>query len=233
MIKQTALVAVLALLSACSSAPSYIEIPSQPKKVVGDKVSPILKKDNLAESGSVILSKETGHVIHATGNVVTLTSDIVYLFGNNPGLKAGSKAPLGKSSTGANAACFNEALYDQQQTNFCLFDEDGDGVFEIGSYLDYTAFDISASYQVDSKVVGNASESFIKQTLSYKGLKDKKLTFNYAEYRGDSHIAIVSQDFQINFQKGVHIGFNFKGAELVVKDANNLSIIYSVEKAFD
>jgi hypothetical protein len=75
-------------------------------------------------------------------------------------------------------------------------------------------------------------KGYFRKTISYKGLSNGKINFNYSEYAGNMVRATFSQEFSIENTKDAHILFNFKGAEIKIKHVDLLNVTYEVIQHF-
>jgi hypothetical protein len=220
------------ILSACSSMPTFQHISKDAIVVNEKKNSPELTQEFTVDIGENLLVKESGSYAKQTIQSVTLLAPIEYEDDERPGLNKGKTTTLGMSNSGGNAACFNDAKYRDDTIKFCLFDEQKDGYFEMGSFNGEEAYSLNTPYNIFSDNDKTPEKGYLRQTLSYRGLSNGKINFNYAEYSGNMVRATLSQDFSIESKKDAHILFNFKGAEIKIKKVDSLHINYEIIKYF-
>ena len=220
------------LLTACSSMPKYQNLSTDAEVVNAKKDSPELLKEFTVVIGDNLLSKVSGSYLENKTQSVSLLSKIQYINGEQPGLSKGKTTVLGMSNSGGNAACFNDAKYRDDLVKFCLFDLDKDGYFEMGSFNGDETYSLNVPYNIFSDNSLTPERGYFRKTLSYKGLSNGKINFNYSEYSGSMARATLSQEFSIENTKDAHILFNFKGAEIKVKHVDLLNITYEVMQHF-
>jgi hypothetical protein len=219
-------------LTACSSMPEYQNLSTDANVVNAKKNSPELLQELTVFIGDNLISKVSGSYLENKTQSVSLLTRVKYINDEHPGLTKGKTTVLGMSSSGGNAACFNDALYRDDLVKFCLFDVEKDGYFEMGSFTGDETYSLNIPYNIFSDNSLTPEKGYFRKTISYKGLSNGKINFNYAEYSGSMVKATFSQDFSINNTKGAHILFNFKGAEIKIKSVDLLNITYEVIKHF-
>jgi len=217
-----------ALLTACSSLPIYQNLSTEAVVVKAKKNSPELSQEFTVDIGDNLLTKVSGSYLENKIQSVSLLSNIKHIEDEQPGLKKGKTTKLGMSNTGGNAACFNDAEYGSGTVKFCLFDEEKDGYFETGTFNNGESYPLNVPYNIFSENSQNPEKGYLRKTLSYKGISNGKLTFNYSEYAGNMVRSTLSQDFSIKNQKDTHVIFNYKGAEIIIKKATLLQVTYEV-----
>lgn len=220
------------ILTACSSLPVYQNLSTDAVVVKAKNNSPELAQEVTVDIGDSLLTKVSGSYLENKTQSVSLLSNIKHIEDEQPGLNKGKTTKLGMSSSGGNAACFNDAKYGAGKVKFCLFDEEKDGYFEKGIFNGEESYPLNIPYNIFSENSKNPEKGYLRKTLSYKGISNGKLTFNYSEYAGNMVRATSSQDFAIAYTKGTHTIFNFKGAEIIVKKANLLQVTYEVVDYF-
>ncbi|NQZ88570.1 MAG: hypothetical protein HRT54_13445 [Colwellia sp.] len=220
------------ILTACSSMPKYQNLSTDAEVVNAKKNSPELLQEFTVVIGDNLLSKVSGSYLENKTQSVSLLSKIQYINDEHPGLSKGKTTVLGMSSSGGNAACYNDAKYRDDLVKFCLFDEDKDGYFEMGSFTGDETYSLNIPYNIFSDNSRTPERGYFRKTISYKGLSNGKIHFNYSEYSGSMARATFSQEFSIVNTKDAHILFNFKGAEIKIKDVELLSITYEVMQYF-
>jgi hypothetical protein len=220
------------VLSACSSMPKYQKLSTDAVVVYAKKNSPELTQEFTVDIGDTLLTKESGSYLENKVQSVSLLTNIKYIDGEHPGLNKGKTTALGMGNSGGNAACFNDANYSGDRLKFCLFDKKQDGYFEMGSFNGGETYLLNIPYNIFSDNSRTPEKGYLRKTLSYKGLSNGKINFNYSEYSGNMVRATLSQDFSIKNQKDAHILFNFKGAEIKIKKASLLNITYEVMRHF-
>jgi hypothetical protein len=221
------------LLNACSSTPIYKSISQDAEIVVANKNTPSLVQDVSVNIGQVVLMKESGTYSENKIQTVTLLNKLTYEYLEHPGIGKGKTTALGITDSGGYAACFNDAQYNDRHIRFCLFDENKDGAFEEGSFEGTSIDGLKTPYKIISESQHTATTDYVKQTLTYKGLLNGKIVFDYSQYAGNMAKATFTQPFSIKNQKDVRIIFNFKGAEIIVKKATSTNITYEVIKHFN
>jgi len=226
------LVSVGSILTACSSIPHYQSLSTDAVVVKAKKNSPELAQTFTVNIGDNLLTKVSGTYLENKTQSVTLLSDINYIHNGHPGLSKGKTTVLGMSSSGGNAACFNDAETRDGKVKFCLFDEEKDGYFEMGSFAGEETYSLNVPYNIFSDNSKSPEKGYLRKTLSYKGLSNGKVNFNYSEYSGNMVKATLSQEFSLVNQKGAHVLFNFKGAEIKIIKADLLHISYEVVEYF-
>jgi len=216
------------ILTACSSMPKYQNLSTDAEVVNAKKNSPELLQEFTVVIGDNLLSKVSGSYLENKTQSVSLLSKIQYINDEQPGLTKGRTTVLGMSSSGGNAACYNDAKYRDDLVKFCLFDEDKDGYFEMGSFTGDETYSLNIPYNIFSDNSRTPERGYFRKTISYKGLSNGKINFNYSEYSGSMARATLSQEFSIVNTKDAHILFNFKGAEIKIKHVDLLNITYEV-----
>jgi hypothetical protein len=216
------------ILTACSSMPKFQNISTDAVVVNAKNNSPEIGKEFTVDIGDNLLSKVSGSYLVNKIQTVSLLSNIKYINDEQPGLNKGKTTLLGMSNSGGNAACFNDAKYDEGLIKFCLFDQEKDGYFEMGSFAGGETYSLNTPYNIFSDNSRTPEKGYFRKTISYKGLSNGKINFNYSEYSGSMVRATLSQEFSIENTKGAHILFNFKGAEIKIKKVNLLNITYEV-----
>lgn len=221
------------LLTACSSSiPVYQNLSTDAVVVKAKKNSPQLAQTLTVDIGDNLLMKVSGSYLENKSQSVTLLTDIDANNDEYPSLKKGKTTVLGMSSAGGNAACFAEAKYRDGVVKFCLFDEEKDGYFEMGSFTGDETYSLNIPYNIFSDNSKSPEKGYLRKTLSYKGLSNGKINFNYSEYAGNMVRATLSQDFSIINQQDAHVLLNFKGAEIKIKKADLLHVTYEVVQHF-
>jgi hypothetical protein len=220
------------ILTACSSMPKYQNLSTDAEVVNAKKNSLALLQEFTVVIGDNLLSKVSGSYLENKIQSVTLLSKIQYINDEHPGLSKGKTTILGMSNSGGNAACFNDAKYRDDLVKFCLFDIEKDGYFEMGSFNGDETYSLNVPYNIFSDNSRTPERGYFKKTLSYKGLSNGKINFNYSEYSGSMARATLSQEFSIVNTKDAHILFNFKGAEIKIKHVDLLNITYEVMQHF-
>jgi hypothetical protein len=220
------------ILTACSSMPKYQNLSTDAEVVNAKKNSPALLQEFTVVIGDNLLSKVSGSYLENKTQSVSLLSKIQYINDEHPGLSKGKTTILGMSNSGGNAACFNDAKYRDDLVKFCLFDIEKDGYFEMGSFNGDETYSLNVPYNIFSDNSRTPERGYFKKTLSYKGLSNGKINFNYSEYSGSMARATLSQEFSIVNTKDAHILFNFKGAEIKIKHVDLLNITYEVMQHF-
>lgn len=220
------------ILTACSSMPKYQNLSTDAEVVNAKKNSPELLQEFTVVIGDNLLSKVSGSYLENKTQSVSLLSKIQYINGEHPGLSKGKTTVLGMSNSGGNAACFNDAKYRENLVKFCLFDVEMDGYFEMGSFNGDETYSLNVPYNIFSDNSRTPERGYFRKTLSYKGLSNGKINFNYSEYSGSMARATLSQEFSIVNTKDAHILFNFKGAEIKIKHVDLLNITYEVMQHF-
>ncbi len=220
------------ILSACSSIPTFQHLSKDAVVVNAKKNTPELGQTFTLDIGENLLIKELGSYAEKTIKSVTLLTPVKGEYDEYPSLNKGRTSNLGMSNSGGNAACFNDAKYQGGMSKFCLFDEEKDGYFEMGSFSGEETYSLNIPYNIFSDKSKTPEQGYLRKTLSYKGLSNGKINFNYSEYSGNMVRATLSQDFSIQNKKDAHILFNFKGAEIKIKKANLLNITYEVIQYF-
>jgi len=220
------------VLTACSSIPTFQHISKDAIVVNAKKNAPGLAQTFTVDIGENLLTKELGNYAEKTIKSVTLLTPVIGQSDEYPSLNKGKTTLLGMSESGGNAACFNDAKYQKSVIKFCLFDEEKDGYFEMGSFNGEARYSLNVPYNIFSDVNKMPEKGYLRKTLSYKGLLNGKINFNYAEYSGNMVRATFSQDFSIQNKKNAHILFNFKDAEIKIKKANLLNVSYEVMQYF-
>jgi hypothetical protein len=221
------------ILTACSSMPKYQSLSTDAVIVNAKENSPDLAQELTVNIGDNLLSKVSGSYLENRIQSVSLLSKIKYINDEQPGLNKGKTTELGMSNSGGNAACFNDAKYDEGIIKFCLFDQEKDGYFEMGSFAGKETYSLNIPYNIFSDNSRTPEKGYFRKTISYKGLSNGKINFNYSEYSGSMVRATFSQEFSIENTKGAHILFNFKGAEIKIKKVNLLNITYEVLEYFN
>jgi len=220
------------ILTACSSIPHYQNLSTDAVVVKAKKNSPELAQTFTVGIGDNLLTKVSGSYLENKAQSVSLLSDISYIHNERPGLNKGKTTVLGMSSTGGNAACFNDANTRDGKVKFCLFDEEKDGYFEMGSFAGEVTYSLNIPYNIFSENSKSPEKGYLRKTLSYKGLSNGKVNFNYSEYSGNMVKATLSQEFSLENQKDAHVLFNFKGAEIKIIKADLLHVTYEVVQYF-
>ncbi|NQZ22652.1 MAG: hypothetical protein HRT53_11410 [Colwellia sp.] len=220
------------ILTACSSMPTFQPISKDAVVVNAKKNTPELGPDFTLDIGENLLITELGNYAEKTIKSVTLLTPVRGEYGEYPSLIKGKTTALGMSDLGGNAACFNDAKYQGAMSKFCLFDEEKDGYFEMGSFNGEATYSLNVPYNIFSDINKTPEKGYLRKTLSYRGLLNGKINFNYSEYSGNMVRATLSQDFSIQNRKDAHIVFNFKGAEIKIKKANLLNVTYEVMQYF-
>ncbi|MBA6349298.1 hypothetical protein [Colwellia sp. BRX8-9] len=220
------------IVSACSSLPVYQNLSSDAIVVNAKKNSPELADEFTVDIGDNLLTKVSGSYLEQKTQSVSLLTHIKFIYDEHPGLSKGKTTLLGMSRSGGNAACFNDAEYDDGLVKFCLFDENKDGYFELGTFAGDESVTLNIPYNIFSDNSKTPEKGYFRKTLSYKGLSNGKINFNYAEYSSNMAKATFSQDFSIQNKEGAHILFNFKGAEIKIKQATLLNVTYEVIQYF-
>lgn len=220
------------LLNACSSMPIYQALSTDAVVVNAKKNTPELTQEYTVDIGENLLVKESGSYLENKTQSVTLLATINYVYEEQPGVTKGKTTALGMTLTGGNAACYSDAQYRNSTIKFCLFDEDKNGFFEMGSFNGAENYALNIPYNIFSDDSQTPEKGYVKKTLSYKGLSNGKINFNYAEFSGNLVRATFSQDFSIENQKNAHILFNFKGAEVKIKKVDSLHITYEIIQYF-
>ncbi|TWX53373.1 hypothetical protein [Colwellia hornerae] len=226
-------VASSVIMSACSSLPVYQNLSSDAVVVNAKKNSPELAQEFMVDIGDNLLTKVSGSYLEYKTQSVSLLTKIKFIYDEQPGLGKGKTTLLGMSTTGGNAACFNDAEYGDSLVKFCLFDEDKDGYFERGTFTGDESASLNIPYNIFSDNSKKPEKGYFRKTLSYKGLSNGKINFNYSEYSGNMVKATFSQEFSIENKPGAHILFNFKGAEIKIKQATLLNVSYEVMQHFN
>jgi hypothetical protein len=220
------------ILTACSSIPTFQHLSKDAVVVNAKKNTPELGQTFTLDIGENLLIKELGNYAEKTIKSVTLLIPVKGEYDEYPKLSKGKSTELGMSNTGGNAACFNDAKYQGGKVRFCLFDEAKDGYFEMGSFSGEETYSLNVPYNIFSDKSKTPEQGYLRKTLSYKGLSNGKINFNYSEYAGNMVRATLSQDFSIQNKKDAHILFNFKGAEIKIKEATLLNVTYEVIQHF-
>ena len=220
------------LLTACSSMPKYQSLSTDAVVVNAKENTPKLAQELTVNIGDNLLSKVSGSYLENRIQSVTLLSKIKYINGEHPGINKGKTTILGMSDSGGNAACFNDAKYREDFVKFCLFDQNKDGYFEMGSFIGKDTYSLNIPYNIFSDNNRTPEKGYVRKSISYKGLSNGKINFNYSEYSGSMVRATFSQEFSIENTKDSHILFGFKGAEIKIKKVDLLSITYEVVEFF-
>jgi len=228
----TFLVTSSIILTACSSMPKYQSLSTDAEVVNAKKNSPELLQEFTVIIGDNLLSKVSGSYLDNKIQSVTLLSKIKYINNEHPGLIKGKTTVLGMSHSGGNAACFNDAKYREDLVEFCLFDQEKDGYFEMGRFIGEETYSLNIPYNIFSDNSRTPEKGYFRKTISYKGLSNGKINFNYSEYAGNMVRATFSQEFSIENTKDAHILFNFKGAEIKIKHVDLLNVTYEVIQHF-
>ena len=122
--------------------------------------------------------------------------------------------------------------YGDRQIKFCLFDENKDGYFEVGTFDGEEIHSLNIPYNIFSDNSKSPEKGYLRKALSYRGLSNGKINFNYSEYSGNMVRATFSQEFSIENNKEAQILFNFKGAEIKVIKADLLHVTFEVIQYF-
>ncbi len=214
------------LLSGCAKV--NIDRASMPTLTEGRSVD--IGKDSSASVGSIMYSE---YSYYASKIAVTRAAFSTSILFSKIAIPAGSQL-LQAAVDGALAYCTIRPAYFAvgESRSVCLFDTRGAGIFDqfyIVDTLSTIRYDASVPYRVEE---ASSDSGGYKNELLYQGIAGDVIKISYREYTNNLARPAFQQDLSYTLHRISPTEISFRGANIVVADADNNRIRYRVMSGF-
>lgn len=206
----------LSVLSGCKSTPPIVyeqismpEITSKTSVYLGERM---LMQANGHYGRCVTLSGGNGvQSMIKAGKFCQRTPDSNYYY------SADSQTVGFKNGYGDILSYVNYVTYKAEKNQVCA-----------SAFSCYDSSEMSISYNKNELVVASNS---LQQIIEYNGRAGTILNFTYREFTGGMARSAYTTDFKMDLNEGAEIGY--KGARLMIHEATNNKVAYTVLKNFN